>query len=215
MFGTPGSPPSSPPASIATSRPQEVEVTYNDSSSDLFGTPGSPPSSPPASIATSRPQEVEITYNDSSSDLFGTPGSPPASIATSRPQEVEITDIEPTDAASQQWRQKKQQPQQNTCKIDKMDELYGIDSDALQYELEDEVNFVMNDGTLLSGEALISSLKKFNTRLSKKVNLYRSKCEELQKSLNTIERETSSKVENIRTFYRNMLYYSNSRGEQS
>ena len=93
-----------------------------------------------------------------------------------------------------------------------MDELYGVDSDAFQYELEDEMNFVMNDGTLLTDEALISTLKKFNSWLSRKVNLYRSKCEELQKYLSTIERETWSKIENVRTFYQNMLYYSNSRG---
>ena len=57
----------------------------------------------------------------------------------------------------------------------------------------------MNDGTLLSNEALITTLNKFNTRLSRKVNVYRSKCEELQKSLNTIECEESSKIKNVRT----------------
>ena len=108
--------------------------------------------------ATSLPSSQKVEITDDSS--IGSPGSPPssplASNATSNslPQEVEITDNEPR--GTQEWQQK--QRQQNTCKIDKMDELYGIDSDALQYELEDEMNFVMNDGTLLSGEALLSSL---------------------------------------------------------
>lgn len=146
------------------------------------------------SIASSSQQELlpsnsESYVNETSSDLFGSPGSPPAS--NKSPQQHE---------------------QLNDDETIEMDEVYGIDSIAMQYELDYKLNFDMDDGSFLTGDSLTTYLKNYNKKLSTKVNLYREKYEQLKKRLDKVERDASSKVESIRTFYRNMLYYGNTTG---
>lgn len=125
---------------------------------------------------------------NSCSDLFGTPGSPPstpsASTDTSQPRDFEsLTNI-----------------------IDESDELYSIDSVAMQHDLDVQMNFNLDNGTYQTGDALTTCLKEYNKKLSKRVKIYRNECEHLKKRLSRVERDTSSKIESIRSFCRNMLY---------
>lgn len=122
---------------------------------------------------------------DSSQYTFGSPGSPPPS---------PIPSVSQQSIATQQ------------------DELFGLDMDAFQYELDLKNNFDFEDGSFLSGDELIEHLKQYNLKLSKKVGLYQKRCELLQKNVSTFNQQTKDKIESIRHFYRNMMFYGCSMG---
>ena len=58
-----------------------------------------------------------------------------------------------------------------------MSSLYGIDEAALTYHQEECDNFEMEDGQFLTGDKLISHLRRCNKTLADKVKLYQQKLE--------------------------------------
>ena len=65
---------------------------------------------------------------------------------------------------------------------------------------------------VLEGEELISYLTKSNHALKDKVKLYYKKCSDLQEKIYEQQDMCYKTVESVRHFYRNMIFFGNSRG---
>ena len=89
-----------------------------------------------------------------------------------------------------------------------MTNLYGIDT---TYHEDESSNFEMEDGKILTGDQLTTHLRKYNKILANKAKLYQQKFEDLLYENRQKEVECAAKIKNIREFYRNLIYYSNSR----
>ena len=89
---------------------------------------------------------------------------------------------------------------------------YGLDADAFTYEMDAQSNFEMEDGECLEGEELISYLTKSNHALKDKVKSYYKKCSDLQEKIYEQQDTCYKTVESVRHFYRNMIFFGNSRG---
>ena len=89
---------------------------------------------------------------------------------------------------------------------------YGLDTDAFTYELDAQTNFELGNGKFLRGEELITHLKTCNDTLKDKVKIYHQKCSDLQQKIYE-EQDTCYRImESIRHFYRNLIFFGNSRG---
>ena len=89
-----------------------------------------------------------------------------------------------------------------------MTNLYGIDTEILTYHEDESSNFEMEDGKILTGDQLTTHLRKYNKILANKAKLYQQKFEDLLYENRQKEVECAA---NIREFYQNLIYYSNSR----
>ena len=126
-----------------------------------------------------------LTYqeNGSSPSSLGSPRSPPESIS-----EVPIKCLSSKDA-----------------------NLYGFDEAVFAYQEDDSNEFKMEDGKCLTGDELVGHLRSSNRVLADKAGMYQRKFETIEYLVHEKELECAQKVKKIREFYRDMLYYSNSR----
>ena len=92
--------------------------------------------------------------------------------------------------------------------VDQATKLSGIDCEALTYTLYSRR---MYSGEQLTGDKLIEHLMNANEALVNKVNYYSKKAFKMEDKMFTIQDECRVKNENIRGFYRDLIYYSNSR----
>ena len=53
----------------------------------------------------------------------------------------------------------------------------GVDKDILQYQMETQSNFELEDGTILAGDMLTTHLKATNKKLCVKAARYKRECE--------------------------------------
>ena len=64
---------------------------------------------------------------------------------------------------------------------------------------------------MLSGDRLITYLRTCNKTLADKAKNYQRKYEDMESMLYEKEAECAGKIRKIRSFYRDLLYYSNNR----
>ena len=94
-----------------------------------------------------------------------------------------------------------------------LDNILGIDSDALGAELDLKYGFEKPElEEKLEGEQLTSYLKECNSKLASKVRHYRNQCEILQLELQEREQKCNDSVDRIRHFYRDLMFYGTSQG---
>ena len=98
------------------------------------------------------------------------------------------------------------------CSIaDQATKLSGID---MTYTLDSRRMFQLDSGEQLTGDKLIEHLMNANEALVNKVNYYSKKAFKMEDKMFTIQDECRVKNENIRGFYRDLIYYSNSRSAE-
>ena len=92
---------------------------------------------------------------------------------------------------------------------DQATKLSGIDCEALTYTLDSRRMFQLD-----SGDKLIEHLMNANEAVVNKVNYYSKKAFKMEDKMFNIQDECRVKNENIRGFYRDFIYYSNSRSAE-
>ena len=93
-------------------------------------------------------------------------------------------------------------------------DLFGIDDEIFSYEEDSKYNFELHNGEVLEGEELIEYLKAKNKTLLLKAKMYLEKADKLQLKCCQKEAEKEEAIRRIRSFYKNMFFYSNSRSSQ-
>ena len=93
-----------------------------------------------------------------------------------------------------------------------LEDTLGLDIDAVTYELDAQANFEDENGKNIQGKELVTYLINSNNALTKKVKTYFVKCSDLQQQIYTEQDTCYKKLESIRKFYRNLIFYGNSRG---
>ena len=89
--------------------------------------------------------------------------------------------------------------------------IYGLDEDVFCYEGDAENEFQLDCGRKLEGDKLIEHLKKCNKRLIVKSKKYQAMFESLQSKYYQNEADNEVKLQRVRRFYRDLIYYSSSR----
>ncbi len=165
-------------------------------SSTTLATSNSPQSSP-SSVA--------------SSDTFGSPGSPPNSVTSS--DTFGSPESPPSSVASSDTFGSPGSPPSSVASSEQAhDTIIGLDTTAYQYDCDVMDEFTLVNGDKLSGDALVSHLKWYNSKLSTKVRGYHKECESLRDQVHKIKKESRDSNNSIRNFYRNMLFYGSSHG---
>ena len=80
------------------------------------------------------------------------------------------------------------------------------------YELDETSGFYLDNGERLEGQALINHLITNTSRLKDKVKVYRQKCDDLQQQMFEEQNMAYKKLQNLRSFYKYMLFSPYSRG---
>ena len=96
-------------------------------------------------------------------------------------------------------------------KTDELDEEIGLDADALVFEMDKDTNFELDNGTCLEGQALVDHLIQTNDVLNNKIKAYFRKCNDLEEDILEEKSKCYKKIQNMRVFYRDMIFYGNSR----
>ena len=99
------------------------------------------------------------------------------------------------------------------ARIKPFDEIYGLDIDALAYEMDCAgTGFVLDDGTPMEGEFLINHLIQTNDILSEKVKALNRQCESLEQQMYDDRSKLHQTINNVKRFYRDDILFGNSRG---
>ena len=86
--------------------------------------------------------------------------------------------------------------------------LLGIDDVVFAYEEDDKNDFY---GEKLTNQELIVYLRKCNKTLAERARFYHKKYEDIKYAHYEIQGQCDQKIKRIRDFYKNFIYYSNSR----